>query len=292
MSKWQQCFLGDILELKRGYDLPASQREEGPYPIISSSGITGTHCEAKVKGPGVVTGRYGTLGEVFFIPSDFWPLNTSLYVRDFKGNDPRFISYFLQSLDLGSLNAAGAVPGLNRNHLHQLETTIPNVPIQRRIASILSAYDGLIENNTSRIEILEEMARRIYDEWFVRFRFPGHKEVGFRETEQGLVPEGWSVKTLYNVADVTYGHPFKSKQFNNDGIGLGVIRIRDIKGNAIKTYTEEEGKPKHKIQNGDILIGMDGIFHMGKWAGGEAWLNQRVVRLSSPLQKSVFTPSR
>ena len=123
------------------------------------------------------------------------------------------------------------------------------------------------------------MARRLYEEWFVHFRFPGHENTTFTETEHGRVPEGWEVKGLYDVAEITYGYPFKSKQFNDEGNGLGVIRIRDIKGNEIKTYTEEEGKPQHRIENGDILIGMDGAFHMGKWAAGEAWLNQRVVRL-------------
>jgi type I restriction enzyme S subunit len=87
-------------------------------PIVSSSGITGFHSEARVIGPGVITGRYGTLGEVFYVDREFWPLNTTLYVRDFKGNDPLFLSYFLRTLDLSSQNTAGAVPGLNRKALH------------------------------------------------------------------------------------------------------------------------------------------------------------------------------
>jgi restriction endonuclease S subunit len=97
-GEWKESALGEVLELKRGYDLPQQQRHSGHVPIVSSSGITDYHAEAMVKGPGVVTGRYGTLGDVFYIPEDFWPLNTTLYVRDFKGNDPRFISYFLRSI--------------------------------------------------------------------------------------------------------------------------------------------------------------------------------------------------
>jgi type I restriction enzyme S subunit len=92
---WRECKLGEVLTLKRGYDLPRNRRVPGRYPVVSSSGITDHHCEAKAKGPGVVTGRYGTLGEVFYISEDFWPLNTSLYVVDFKGNEPRFIAYLL-----------------------------------------------------------------------------------------------------------------------------------------------------------------------------------------------------
>ena len=93
--QWRRVTLGEVVELKRGYDLPRRERVSGPIPLVSSSGITDYHIEAKVRGPGVVTGRYGTLGKVFFVPEDFWPLNTALYVRDFKGNDPRFIAYFL-----------------------------------------------------------------------------------------------------------------------------------------------------------------------------------------------------
>ncbi|HVH25568.1 MAG TPA: restriction endonuclease subunit S [Vicinamibacterales bacterium] len=135
------CHLGDVVRLKRGYDLPRQDRRPGPFPIVSSSGVTGHHSEPKVKGPGVVTGRYGTLGEVFYVEEDFWPLNTSLYVEDFKGNDPRFITYFMRQLDFGTRDAAGAVPGVNRNHLHAMTVRVPPLVVQRRIASILSAYD-------------------------------------------------------------------------------------------------------------------------------------------------------
>jgi type I restriction enzyme, S subunit len=97
-GKWQETTLGEVVELKRGYDLPKQARSSGNVPLVSSSGVTDHHSRAMVKGPGVVTGRYGTLGQVFYIKEDFWPLNTTLYVRDFKGNDPRFLSYFLRGV--------------------------------------------------------------------------------------------------------------------------------------------------------------------------------------------------
>ena len=126
MRTWRDATLGDVCELKRGYDLPAAQRERGAVPIVSSSGISGFHSVAKVHGPGVVTGRYGTLGQVFFLQEDFWPLNTALYVRDFKGNDPRFVAALLESLDLGRNDGASAVPGVNRNQLHGLAVVVPD----------------------------------------------------------------------------------------------------------------------------------------------------------------------
>ncbi len=170
------------------------------------------------------------------------------------------------------------VLGIKQSELRQVEIPLPPLATQRRIASILSAYDDLIENNTRRIAILEEMARRIYEEWFVRFRFPGHESVRIVESELGLVPEGWSVQGLYDVADLTYGFPFKSSLFKEGGEGLGVIRIRDIRDDYTATRTTEDVDLKYRVADGDILVGMDGAFHMGRWAGGVAWLNQRVVR--------------
>src|SRR5699024_4961616 len=151
--KLKECKLGDVLEFKRGYDLPKKSRVDGIVPIISSSGVSGFHNEAKAKAPGVVTGRYGTLGEVFYVDEDYWPLNTALYVKDFKGNYPRYIKYFLERLDIAELNAAGAVPGLNRNHLHMLDVrVIEDYEAQKHVSNTLENYDNLIENNNRRIQ--------------------------------------------------------------------------------------------------------------------------------------------
>ena len=218
MMKWRECTLGEVINLKRGYDLPHSDRVPGPFPIISSSGVTDHHIEAKVKGPGVITGRYGTLGEVFFVEEDYWPLNTSLYVQDFKGNDPRFISYFLRQLDFGTRNAAGAVPGVNRNHLHKIVVRVPTLPVQRRIAGILSAYDELIENSQRRIRILEEMARALYREWFVHFRFPGHEKVKRIDSPLGPIPESWEVKLVKDIITRrTAGSVYREANVKPDG---------------------------------------------------------------------------
>ena len=138
---WSETTLGDVLELKRGYDLPQRDRVPGDVPIVSSSGVTGSHSEAKADGPGVVTGRSGTIGEVFFIDTDFWPLNTTLYVRDFKGNDPRFVSYFLRTLDFLAYSDKAAVPGVNRNHLHQANILWPPLDEQKAIAHILGTLN-------------------------------------------------------------------------------------------------------------------------------------------------------
>ena len=194
--------LGDFLTLKRGYDLPEHARLPGEIPVVSSSGITGTHKEAKVDAPGVVTGRYGTLGEVFYIEEPFWPLNTALYVQDFKGNHHRFVSYFLKWVLNGSQSDKAAVPGVNRNDLHARKVGVPeDVGEQASIASVLSAYDDLIENNRRRIQLLEQAARLLYKEWFVHLRFSGHEHTRIIDG----VPEGWEKKPAFEVMDVLSG---------------------------------------------------------------------------------------
>lgn len=193
--------LGEIITLKRGYDLPSSKRKAGLIPVVSSSGISGVHNISKVTGPGVVTGRYGTLGQVYYINQDFWPLNTSLYVQDFKGNNPRFISYFLEHVLSNTMSEKAAVPGVNRNDLHAKNVSFPGVEIHNAIAGILSNYDDLIENNRRRIQLLEKSARLFYKEWFVHLRFPGHEHVKIIDG----VPEGWEKSTAFEVMDILSG---------------------------------------------------------------------------------------
>ncbi len=202
---WDNVELGDIVTLHRGYDLPSGERRDGLIPVVSSSGITGFHSEAKVCPPGVVTGRYGTLGKVFFIDEPFWPLNTTLYVSDFHGNDERFVSYLLRCQNLGARDGASAVPGVNRNVLHRLPVMRPPMGAQRKIAAVLSAYDELIENNNRRIKLLEEMAQRVYREWFVDFRYPGNEGVPLVDSELGLIPEGWKVERIADRFEVVLG---------------------------------------------------------------------------------------
>ena len=226
-GEWREGSLGGVIEFKRGYDLPKRDRIPGSVPLVSSSGITDFHAEAKVKGPGVVTGRYGTLGQVFFIPEDFWPLNTALYVRDFKGNDPRFISYFLRRLDFFAYSDKAAVPGLNRNHLHEATVRYPtDIGQQRDIAHVLGTLDDKIELNRRMNQTLEEMARTLFQDWFVDFGPTRAKMEGqdpylppelwglfpdkLVDSELGEIPEGWEIKPLGEIIELAYGKALKA----------------------------------------------------------------------------------
>lgn len=178
--KWRECVLADLVYFQRGFDITQAAQVEGPYPVISSSGVTSYHNEYMVEGPGIVIGRKGTLGSVHFAPGPYWPHDTTLWSKRLNGNDPRFVLHFMRNLDLKRFNVGNANPTLNRNHIHDLKIRIPDLPTQRRIAEILSAYDDLIENNQRRMKLLEESARMLYQEWFVRLHFPGyeHTKIG------------------------------------------------------------------------------------------------------------------
>jgi type I restriction enzyme S subunit len=230
MIEWRDTKLGGFIELKRGYDLPKRERRDGPFPIVSSSGISGSHSEAKVLGPGVVTGRYGTLGRVYYISGDFWPLNTSLYVRDFKSNSPRFVASLLESMDLAQHDGAAAVPGLNRNQLHELPVRVPDRAGQDRIAGIMKAIEDLIENGRRRVGVLEEITQTLYREWFVHFRYPGHELAAFVDSSLGLLPEGWRVDAVAALAsterNAVTGGPFGSRLGRRDYMDSGVPVLR------------------------------------------------------------------
>ena len=134
---WKVGQLDDVLVLQRGFDLPANTRISGKYPVIAASGPSGTHNEFKATGPGVVTGRSGVLGKAFFVHEDFWPLNTSLWIKEYKNSTPLFAFYLLQGLDLGSFNAGSAVPTLNRNHVHNLPVLLPPMEVIRSFGKLV-----------------------------------------------------------------------------------------------------------------------------------------------------------
>jgi type I restriction enzyme, S subunit len=148
---WEVGRLDDVLVLQRGFDLPKAARAEGSVPIIAATGVTGFHNEAKVKAPGVVTGRSGTIGEVLYVQDDFWPLNTSLWVKEFPKAEPLFAYYLLSQLDLKQFNSGAAVPTLNRNDIHGISTVVPPRDLQKRFQEIAGAM--LAQTRTLKLKI-------------------------------------------------------------------------------------------------------------------------------------------
>jgi type I restriction enzyme S subunit len=203
--------LGTIINLKRGFDLPTKDRKHGKFPVVASSSINGYHNEFKVQGPGVVIGRSGFLGGAQYIDEDFWPLNTALFVEDFKGNDIKYIYYLLKIIDFTKINSGSSVPTLNRNHAHQLLVPFVELQEQKKISKILSSFDQKIETNNAIIANLEAQAQAIFKSWFVDFE--PFQDGDFVESELGMIPEGWEVKKIEEVTEsLLGGTPARKKE--------------------------------------------------------------------------------
>ena len=143
-SGWQRLPLDQVLFLQRGFDLPIQDREEGSVPIYGASGINGFHNIAKVPGPGIVTGRAGSLGVVHFVPGDFWPLNTSLWVKELRRASPRFAVHLLRSMNLARYGQGATMPMLDRKVVHQVEVLLPPADLMARFESFaVDVYDQI-----------------------------------------------------------------------------------------------------------------------------------------------------
>lgn len=208
--EWKEVRLGDILNFRRGHDLPHSAMKPGNIPVAGSNGVIGYHDTATPIKPILTIGRSGNVGKPYFY-EEAWAHNTTLYVDDFKGNDPKFLYYLCQTMPFANFGGGSAVPTLNRNHIHPLETKIPvKVEDQCRIASILSSLDRKIELNNKINADLEEMAQAIFKNWFVDFE--PFKDGKFVDSELGMIPEGWKVGRL---GDITKNKSAKVKERND-----------------------------------------------------------------------------
>jgi len=167
---WEETTIGAQITLQRGFDITKDQQRPGTVPVVSSGGIKSFHDTATVQAPGVVLGRKGTLGKVFYLETDFWPHDTTLWVKDFKGNEPRFVYHFLTALDVTKLNSGAANPALNRNQVHPIATSWPPVDCQRRIATTLDSLADQIESVESiyqrKLAALEELKKSLLHQAF------------------------------------------------------------------------------------------------------------------------------
>lgn len=291
--------LGEILELQRGYDLPSSQMKIGSVPVAGSNGVIGYHDTARGNYPCITVGRSGSVGKVHYYEQPTWAHNTALFVKNFKGNDPKYLYYFLKNLHLDEMFSKGSsvVPSLDRKVVHSLIVPFQeDKTCQKQIASVLSNIDRKIELNRAINQNLEAMAKQLYDYWFVQFDFPDENGRPYKSSGGKMVwnnklkreiPEGWKVSMLANEVDLQYGFPFSTELFTEQETTVPVVRIRDILNNTISTYTTEEVEEKYLLKKQDLLVGMDGNFHMNYWTDNKSYLNQRSVRLRASKNSNV-----
>ena len=212
--------------------------------------------------------------------------------------DPNYILFAIQSQfvqkQIQIIDQTGSiVSNLNIPDLKSLRIPLPSLPEQKKIAAVLSALDDKIALNKKMNQKLEAMAKRLYDYWFVQYDFPdknGHpyKTTGgpmtYNPTLKREIPEGWEVKSLFDCSDVLYGFPYATEPFDEENLDTStkpypVIRIRDIKDNTISAKTTETVDDKYRTKVNDLLIGMDGYFHMSFWPRNDDYVNQRITRI-------------
>lgn len=280
---WQTINLGSIVKFSYGKGLPEEKRKDGVVPVYGSSGVIDYHEKALITGPGIIVGRKGNVGSVYFEKNDFYPIDTVYYINDVEESIClKFLYYLLNNLSLVKLNSDAAVPGLNRERVLKIKILKPSFPEQEKIADILSSYDDLINTNRRQIQLLEESARLLFREWFVYFRFPGHEKVKIVDG----VPEGWVKGAVGNLAKVKSGYAYNSKSWKEEG--NPVVKIGNIIGDGTVnldccSHIDEDIATKTKdfaLIDGDLLIAMTGatIGKVGLLLGKvkTAYLNQRV----------------
>lgn len=274
MSEWKETTIGEQITLQRGFDITKAEQREGSVPVISSGGISSFHDTAAVKGPGVVLGRKGVVGSVYYTDNDFWPHDTTLWVKDFHENAPHFVYYYFKwiapriaSMDVGSAN-----PTLNRNHVHPIKIKWPPLPVQKRIAEILGSLDEKIELNRRTSATLEQMAQALFKSWFVDFDPVQAKAAGkrpknlapeiarlfpdeFEDSLLGPVPKEWTVGSLGDIA--------KNSKINilaeEIGSHISYIALDHMPKKslvlAVWSCGESVESNKTKFQKNDILFG-------------------------------------
>jgi type I restriction enzyme S subunit len=230
-SEWIDTTIGEQVTLQRGIDITRATQRKGRVPVISSGGVSSYHDTSAASGPGVVLGRKGVVGSVYFITSDYWPHDTTLWVRDFHGNYPRFVYYFFLCMasQLARMDVGSANPTLNRNHIHPIAVRWPPYRQQEAIADILGKFDDKITLNLQVNESLEKIARAVFRAWFIDF-LPVRAKIGgeggfrgmpqevfdrlpvrFVDSEIGPIPASWDCIPIGDLVEVVGGNTPSTK---------------------------------------------------------------------------------
>ena len=269
--KLTRCKLGKVLELQRGYDLPSSQMEKGDILVAGSNGVIGYHNEARSNHPCITVGRSGSVGKVHYYEQATWAHNTALFVKDFKGNDPKYLYYFLKNLHLDKMFDKGSsvVPSLDRKVVHSLNVPChKDIDCQKRIAAILSKIDRKIELNRAINQNLEAMAKQLYDYWFVQFDFPDengkpYKSSGgkmvWNEKLKREIPIGWKDITFNSFINKNKAGDWGDDIPKDGTIKVGCVRGADIiKLNDVPTRYITSKHSNRLLEDGDIVIEVSG----------------------------------
>ena len=257
--------------------------------------------KTKVYPNDILMNKIANPGSVYLMPDLAKPVSLAMnlfLIRFDEKVNQQFMYYLMKTNEAYiKLFANGTTTlTITKDSVKSLTFKVPSLNTQNKIAQILSDIEAKIQINNKINAELEAMAKLIYDYWFVQLDFPNangkpYKSSGgkmvYNEELKRDIPEGWAVKALTKEMDVQYGYPFSTKLFNEDKFGAPVIRIRNILDNSISMYSTEEADKKYLLEKGDLLIGMDGNFHLNFWDKDGCYLNQRCVRIRSRKNSTV-----
>lgn len=268
----------------------------GQYPIYGSNGIIGWYDKYNSIDSPVIGHIGANCGEVVFGKGKHFVTYNGIICSCKKNVDPMFAYYTLLNCRLKDRVRGSAQPFVSYDLLNRVNVNIPDLKTQKRIGGLLSNLDKLIEENNKRIKEYLDYSETLYNYWFRQFEFPNKDnkpyssnggEMVQNDSINQLIPKQWKVKKLVDALDVFYGYPFNTDEFTEES-GDPVIRIRDILNNTISAYTTEKVDKKYYSKSNDLLIGMDGNFHMNFWYRNGDLINQRIAVIRrkdiSPLQ--------
>ena len=299
---WRLVEFDSFTTLQRGKDLTKAEFRDGTVPVAGSNGVIGYHDTAIAIAPGITVGRSGSAGKVTVYEEDFWPHNTSLYVRDFHGNDPYFAGFLLGSLNLSRFKTGASVPTLDRNSFKTLPILAPPLPEQKKIAHILSTVQRAIEAQERIIQTTTELKKALMHRLFTE----GLRGETQKETEIGPIPESWKQTTLAELCEKPDGAlqtgPFGSQLHKNEyqEEGIAVVNPTHLAGNRINhenvprvSEAVAQRLGKHRLRKFDILFARRGeIGRQGLVSDAEeTWLCGTgcfLVRASKPFVDNRF----
>lgn len=245
MGEWTTKSLADVVELRRGFDLPHRERVDGPFPVLSAGITAGWHTEGPVNGPGFVVGRATNLGVPTWSDTAFWPLNTTLYAADFKGNNPKFLYHLFESIDLSGFDSGSVQPMLNRNYIAGVKVRVPDLVTQRSIAEVLGALDDKIAANDRVITTADELAKSLFR----------------RSVDDSAEGEVVTLGELVDIGAIALGDGYRTKKAEHAADGYRIIRAGDVASGRLqlrgpdfvsKDYVSKIG-PK-VVTPGDIVL--------------------------------------
>ncbi len=297
-NEWKDVKLVEIANFKNGKAIKQSLRkEDGANIIYGSNGIIGKTDEVLVNEMCLIIGRVGAYcGSVQISYKPSWVTDNAIICTNKESTNLKYLYYFLSKFPLRDFAGGSAQPLINQSILNDLEIRIPPLEEQVKIANILSSLDDKIELNNEMNKTLEEMAQSIFKRWFVDFEFPNEEGQPYKssggemvDSELGMIPKGWEVKCIYDLAEYINGTSFKAKDYSEKG--LPIIKIAELKNgitDGTKFFSGEKDK-KFYLKNGDILFSWSGnpdtSIDTFIWDKGDAILNQHIFKVIPKFDK-------